>query len=89
MMRFFILFLTLLLQLTPFSQIHLNGTWKGYILKDGLSIEKAQPVYLELEISKSVVNGYQRQEIYESTHFAIKKILQALAFQPNRRHYSM
>ncbi len=52
----------------------MNGTWKGYILKDGLSIDKAQPVYLSLKIEKSVVNGFHRQEIYESTHFAIKKI---------------
>lgn len=56
------------------AQHDLNGIWKGYILKDGLSIDKAQPIYLDLQISGTTVNGNHRQEILETTHFAIKKI---------------
>jgi OmpA-OmpF porin, OOP family len=74
MMRFILISFFVLTHCVLVGQTDLNGTWKGYILKDGLSPEKAQPVYLELEINKSIVNGFHRQEIFESTHFAIKKI---------------
>jgi OOP family OmpA-OmpF porin len=74
MMRIKFLFLAFLPCFVMSGQVNLVGTWKGYILKDGLALDKAQPVQLELEINKNIVTGYHRQEIYESTHFAVKKI---------------
>lgn len=62
-----------LLALKSLTQ-ELAGNWRGAIIQKGYSIEKATVFYLELEISGDQLSGISRDEIYNNSGYALKKL---------------
>lgn len=72
MMNIFRFTFFLLIVQTGFSQ-NLSGVWQGAMIQNGTSIEKSILIYFDLNATTTSVEGYCRNELYNTETFALKK----------------
>lgn len=73
MMNIFRFAFLLLIVQTGFSQ-NLSGVWRGAMIQNGTSLENATLIYFDINATTTSVEGYSRNELYNTETFALKKI---------------
>jgi OOP family OmpA-OmpF porin len=56
------------------SQTDFNGVWQGLMIRDGFKNEQASILFADFKTSNGLVEGKTRDEIFDTDHYAVKKI---------------
>ncbi len=74
MNKFYLLCFFILSSMRVLSQTDFNGIWQGLMIKDGFKNEQASILFADFKITKGVVEGKTRDEIFNTDQYAVKKI---------------
>ena len=74
MNKFYLLCFFILSSMRVLSQTDFNGIWQGLMIKDGFKNEQASIFFADFKITKGVVEGKTRDEIFNTDQYAVKKI---------------
>lgn len=56
------------------AQSEFNGTWLGIVQRAGQKTKDASLLYLKIEGNDNAINGYTREEMFDTENFAVKQI---------------